>query len=827
MAIKCPKCNTNNPDTVKFCGECGTQLPFVEDTEVTKTIEAPKEELTTGSTFAGRYQIIEELGEGGMGKVYKVHDTKINEKVALKLVKPEIAKDKKTIERFRNELRLTRKIRHKNVCGMFDLGEEKGAHYITMEFVPGEDLRSLVRRIGQLPIRKSISIAKQICEGLSEAHRLGVVHRDLKSNNIMIDREGNARILDFGIARSLETKGITGTGVMIGTPEYMSPEQVEGREVDQRSDIYSLGVILYEMVTGRVPFAGDTPFIIGMKHKGETPQNPEELNTQISDDLSRVILRCLEKEKDKRYQSAGEIRSELENIEKGIPTAERIVLERKPLTAKEITVTFGLRKLFIPALAVALFALIAVLFWQFSPLKKDTPTDPYESSIAVLPFTDLSPNKDQEYFCDGMTNEIIAKLSKLKEWKVIPRTSVMQYKDAQKGIEQIGQELSVKNILEGSIQKEEDDIRIVAALIEVKESKLLWSATYNQKLKRIFDIQFDIAEKIAAALKNEFSPEEEELVQKRPTENLEAYTLYLQGRWYLDKREIGFSKSIEYFEQAIQKDPDFALAYVGLADSYLIAGLYQDVPTEEANMKGKEMIEKALELDDTIGEAHATLGMLKGFSFDWEGAAKEYKRAIELNPNYAPAHHRYSYLLSFSGRHEEALQEALKARELDPLSEVMTRGLGKVCYLGGEHDLAINEINRALEFNPKSSDAYEFLFLAYLKKMNYRESIQSFDQYLKLNGYEVRITNIEEVHSRADYNKALQQVADLPSIQPYMKAIIYNSLGEKDLTFKWLEKAYHEELADTSIWRLKVEPVFDNLHSDPRYQELLKKMGFK
>ena len=290
MSIKCPKCQTDNPDTVKFCGECATPLQPSKDIGITKTIETPKEELTTGSTFAGRYQIIEELGKGGMGKVYKVHDTKIKEKIALKLIKPDIAKDKKTIERFSNELRLARKIRHKNICQMFDLGEENGTHFITMEFVPGQDLKGLIRQSGQLAVGTTLSIAKQICDGLTEAHKLGVVHRDLKPSNIMIDKQGDVRIMDFGIARSLEAKGITGAGVMIGTPEYMSPEQVEGKEVDQRSDIYSLGIILYEMVTGRVPFDGDTPFTIGMKHKSEIPKDPKELNAQIPDDLSRVIL---------------------------------------------------------------------------------------------------------------------------------------------------------------------------------------------------------------------------------------------------------------------------------------------------------------------------------------------------------------------------------------------------------------------------------------------------------------------------------------------------------------------------------------------------------
>jgi len=362
VAIHCPKCQFDNTSDSKFCKKCGTQLPSIEDIDVTATIEAPKEKLTTGSTFAGRYQIIEELGKGGMGKVYKVLDTKIKEKIALKLIKPEIAKDKKTIERFSNELRLARKIRHKNICQMFDLGEEQGTHFITMEFVPGQDLKGLIRQSGQLAIGTTINIAKQICNGLTEAHKSGVIHRDLKPSNIMIDKEGNVRIMDFGIARSLEAKGITGVGVMIGTPEYMSPEQVEGKDVDQRSDIYSLGIILYEMVTGRVPFEGDTPFTIGVKHKSEPPRNPKEINSQIPDDLNNMILKCLGKEKKQRYQSAGEAHAELENIEKGIPTTEKVTPKRKPLTSKEITIKFNPKKFFIPAFVFIVFLTVVGYF---------------------------------------------------------------------------------------------------------------------------------------------------------------------------------------------------------------------------------------------------------------------------------------------------------------------------------------------------------------------------------------------------------------------------------------------------------------------------------
>jgi serine/threonine-protein kinase len=308
--MKCPKCDSDNAETATYCADCGTQLSSKE-IPVTKTLEVPTEELTRGTIFASRYEIIEELGKGGMGKVYRVEDKKIKEEVALKLIKPEVASDKKTIERFSNELKMARKIAHRNVCKMYDLGEEKGTHYITMEYVPGEDLKTTIRRVGPLGAGKVVFIAKQMCEGLEEAHSLGVIHRDLKPQNIMIDKGGNARIMDFGIARSIEAKGITGEGVMIGTPEYMSPEQTEAKDVDKRSDIYSLGVVLYEMVTGRVPFEGETPLAIAMKHKSEAPKDPKELNTEIPRDLSLVILKCLEKDKENRYQSAGEVRSEL------------------------------------------------------------------------------------------------------------------------------------------------------------------------------------------------------------------------------------------------------------------------------------------------------------------------------------------------------------------------------------------------------------------------------------------------------------------------------------------------------------------------------------
>jgi len=409
-------------------------------------------------------------------------------------LKPEIAADEKTIERFRNEIRLARKIAHRNVCKMYDLGEEKGTRFITMEYISGEDLRSSIRRFGQLPIGKSISIAKQICEGLAEAHSLGVVHRDLKSSNIMIDKKGNAHIMDFGIARSLESKGITGEGVMIGTPEYMSPEQVEVKEVDHRSDIYSLGVILYEMATGRLPFEGETPLGIAMKHKSEIPEDPRKLNTQIPDELGRLILRCLEKNRENRYQSAGEMRSELDSIEKGIPTTERIVPKKKPITSKEITVTFGLKRLFIPALVVVALIITALLIWQPWSQKQGVPIPLDKPSLAVMYFENNTGDGNLDHWRKALSELLIADLSQSKFLRVLSRDKLfnilteMNLMEARsyssKDIKEVATRGRVNHILQGAYAKAGDNIRINIILQETSTGELIGSDVVGGERRR-------------------------------------------------------------------------------------------------------------------------------------------------------------------------------------------------------------------------------------------------------------------------------------------------------------------------------------------------------
>jgi len=640
MSTKCPKCDTENTQDSQFCKKCATSLPIEKgQPSFTKTLETPIEELTRGTTFADRYEIIEELGSGGMGQVYRVEDTKTNEEIALKLIRPEVAADKKTIDRFRNELTTARKIRHKNVCGMYDLGEYKGTHFITMEFVPGQDLKGLIRQSGQLAVGTTINIAKQICDGLTEAHKSGVVHRDLKPSNIMIDKEGDVRIMDFGIARSLEAKGITGAGVMIGTPEYMSPEQVEAKEIDRRSDIYSLGVILYEMVTGRLPFEGDTALSVAVKHKTEAPPDPRELNPQIPEGLGLFILKCLEKDKEKRYQSAEELQSELTKIEKGIPTTDIKIPKRKPTTSKEITVTFSMKKVFLPALIGVALAITVVIVLLILPPKKAAPLLSDKPSLAVPYFENNTGDENLEYLRSGLSEWIIIDLSQSKYINVLSGDKIFSIlkklnlleveKLSSENLEKIASQGRVDHILKGSFIKIGDSFIITAMLQKPQTGEVISSIEARCRGEEEIPEKVDeLTKKIKTDLnlsRKQIASDIDREVGKITTSSPEAFKQYMEGWKY--HQQIRYGKSLEYMKKAIAEDPNFAMAYRTMSWAYRWQGMFPEQ---------RDSLKKAYELKDRASERERYL--IEGDYYqivekNLDKAIDSYETLLEIYPN--------------------------------------------------------------------------------------------------------------------------------------------------------------------------------------------------
>jgi len=830
--MKCPECQFENPDNTRYCGHCGSTLTEPGEGP-TKTLRTPLTELRIGSSFAGRYQIIEELGIGGMGIVYKVYDQEINEKMALKLLHPAISADKKMIDRFRNEMKIARKISHRNVCRLYDLGDKEGTRYITMEYVPGEDLKSSIVRMGPLSIGKAVSIAKQVCEGLSEAHRLGVVHRDLKSRNIMIDKEGNVRIMDFGIARLLEGEDLTDPGAAVGTPKYMSPEQVEGKKVDSRSDLYSLGVILYEMVTGRVPFEGDTALSIALKHKIETPRAPKKLNPLIPEDLNQVILRCLEKERENRYQRAEELLSELNRIEKEIPTTDWIVGEKKG------TVEIPRQRLRLFT-AISIFLLIAALviiaYYVVVPVL--IPEGPrWKNSIAVLIFDDRSPGKDQEGLCQGMTEAIIGKLAQINELRVTPRYAVLKYQDTEMTIDRIASELNVGFILDGNIQKEEKTIRVSSSLIDSQTGTIIWSDNYDSTRESVFAIQDEISIQIAESMKCEFLPNALELTRTKNPKNPEAYSFSMMGNYFEWKyrdsqKEEDFENAIKNHRQAIALDPDYALAYVGLGDAYEARWVFSDnkdyLDLMSLNYR------KAYELNPNLGETNIGLGWVHFNSEDLDNAHKYFKRALGIEPNDFDINFNVGSFLISIGLYSQAVNYYSTAIELNPLSFFSYWLISRCLMYTGKQDEAREWIEKALEMEPPEPDKLR-LQLTFVDSLMFQGQYDQAEQELRL-AEKIRTENSSQeiqahqgwIHAaKGEKEKALSLNLGSPPTS-IISTSIFALLDLKDEAIRYIKEGIETGFEQAQTYRFTYPVLinnhcYDSLRDDPRFKEILKR----
>ncbi len=781
----------------------------------------------------GHYRIVERIGTGGMGEVYRARDERLERDVAIKVLPTGTLTDEAARRRFRQEALALARLNHPHIATIHDFNSQDGVDFLVMEYVPGSSLAEKLAA-GPLSEKETLRLGAQVAAALDAAHEQRIVHRDLKPGNIVLTSRGDVKVLDFGLAKLLqpaEGEAVTAesfaeTRAGAGTLPYMAPEQLRGDPADARTDIHALGAVLYEMSTGQRPFTEtQAPRLIdAILH--QAPRAPSRLNARLVPQLENIILKALEKDPERRYQSARELRVDLERL-------------AAPSTAVGVAVTqpSSLRRWVIAGAAMAAL-LLAVLFgFNVGGLRQRLlgRAGPAQiDSLAVLPLENMSGDPEQEYFADGMTDTLITELSKIGALKVISRTSTMRYRKSEKSIPEIGRELDVDAVVEGSVMRSGQRVRITAQLIDACTDRHLWAENYEGDLRDVFALQADVARAISKEIQIKLTAQEQaRLAGPRPV-NPEAHEAYLKGRYYLEKwSDDGATRAEEYFQRAIALDPNYALPYVGLAETYGF-GVPGSDPGESKN-KQRAAAMKALELDENLGEAHVSLAMLKFGEWDFPGAETEFKRAIELNPNYAPGHHLYSHYLMAMGRADDSLRESLKLLELDPLSPAANLHLGVHYVVFRQFDRAIEQERKTLQMDPNYIEAHRALGGAYLGKRKYEEAIPQFERAVQLSQrapfYLGALAEAYAVAGRqAEARELLAEIQQRARAHPSsvvllasIEARIYGCLGEREKALSKLRGAYetHEVLLD----EIRGWPVYDDFREDPRFRELVERFG--